>query len=150
MNNVRNQVFELLVASLKTIKKSAGYNFDIKTVERIHQTLESIDSTKFPAIFVLDAGIETPETFDAHSPRPGHNLEIPCVLYFKGSQNNLVESEFSNFISDLSKWAYSNPSFSPHADNFALLSFETILSDPPDKVGIMTVKLTYWFDRSNP
>ena len=150
MNNVREAVFGILVASLKTIKKSAGYNFDVVTVERIQPTLESLDSTKYPAIFVLDSGVELPANFDVFSNRPGHVLEIPCMLYFRNDDQAILESESSKFISDLTKWAYSNPSFSPHADDFTLVSFETILADPPDKFGIMTLKLTYWFDRSNP
>ena len=143
---VRDSVFETLKSELQTVTKANGYNFDLK-VDRTIKTIDELDSSKLPAVFVVDNGAEIPDLADTNPAAIKHDLEIELLCYFRAEAN--LHTEFGKFMADMMKILYKPPSFTS-ADNFRLLRIDTVLTAPPDKIAIFTVGLTYWFDKASP
>ena len=144
----RDEVFTTLVTAFQGITTTAGYNYTVKTVERLSYVPEQLDSTKFPAVFVYDTGFETPVRNDANATTIAHDMTLKIVCYFRAEFD--LETEFNKFIADLMKLIYSPPTFPAGIDNFRFTQLQTFLAEPPDKIAVITVALTYWFNKTSP
>lgn len=144
----RDEVFANLKTELQTILKPT-YTFDIGLVDRIPKSLDELNISDFPAVFVIDNGAEMPITNnDANTSTPAHDLEIQLLVFFRADAD--LHTEFGKFIADMMKLIYKPPVFPAGIDNFRLLRLDTILTAPPHMVAIFTLGCTYWFDKTNP
>jgi hypothetical protein len=144
----RNEVFTGLVTAFQGITTTAGYNYTVKTVERTSYVPEQLDSTKLPAILIYDSGIETPVRNDANATVIAHDMTVKLVCFFRAESD--LEVEFNKFMADIMRVIYAPPTFASGIDNFRFTQLQTFLAEPPDKIAVITVKLTYWFNKANP
>src|SRR3972149_6311686 len=103
----RSDVFETLKTGIQGITTAAGYNFTVKTADRLSYVPEQLDSSKLPAVLIYDTGLETPVRNDANATSIGHDMTIKLVCYFRADSN--LEIEFGKFIADMMKFIYLPP-----------------------------------------
>jgi hypothetical protein len=149
----RDDVFETLKTELKTITIANGYNYNIGLVDRIPKSIDELNVSDFPAVFVIDNGAEIPTTFnDAYAITIHHNLEITLLVFFRADSS--LHTEFGKFVADIMELLYKPPVFlsggTAFADNFRLLRLDTVLTAPPHMIAIFTVGCTYSFNKGTP
>lgn len=97
--SVRETILVKLEAALKTIKKGAGYSYDIGSVTREASSSVDFDSSKSPAIAIVDDGGETPEMPVNTSRRVIARISLEG--YIRGSSG--LSTIFNDFHADVRK-----------------------------------------------
>lgn len=98
----RQEILEYLrTVCLPKIKRSAAYNFDVKLVERGLRHIESLDESKFPALFIS-------ETDEVRENLTKNQFKATLTAYILGYVKNRtginqVQLELDQLIDDVAR-----------------------------------------------
>ena len=149
MSIVRERILENIKSSLEDIKKSNGYDNDIKSVQRWMQHGNSLYDT--PCIIVA-AGAE--EQQSGPFPLVSCNLSVELTLWYRQSENDSIPTDtyLNSLLGDIIRALYADYTRSGLAQDTevtSVLPFESVEGQPQTGL-IIDAQVSYRYLRDNP
>lgn len=143
----RNTLLQYLVGTVLPAIISGSYNFTVATVERGLRSIDQINDSQYPALFVASA-----DEARANSHNIGFQSIITIYIYgiVKASSNS-VQQELDKLIEDVTKALYTDPT---QGNRTLYTDIKSIVTDEGDNeqhaVFRMTVEMSYISDGTSP